>query len=126
VLAAIGSGICGWYNQTIGVHQTEAVWWQMAFTIELTPRARGHLEDLRKRDQQVIVDAVTAQLTHQPDRPTRHRKLLQQNTLAPWELRVGDFRVFYDVNREAERVVVLAVGQKSHNVLRIAGEEIDL
>jgi len=49
-----------------------------------------------------------------------------EKRLAPWELRVGDFRVFYDVNASEEQVVVLAIGQKTHNTLRIGGEEIDL
>jgi hypothetical protein len=37
---------------------------------------------------------------------------------------VGNFRVFYDVG-ELE-VVIVAVGKKTHNVLRIGGEEIEL
>jgi len=98
----------------------------MAFAIALTPRAREHLRALRKRDQQILVDAIAVQLTHQPDQETRHRKALEENPLAPWELRVGDVRVFYDVNRAEERVVVVAVGQKSHHILRIGGEEVEL
>jgi mRNA-degrading endonuclease RelE of RelBE toxin-antitoxin system len=98
----------------------------MAFAIELSPVAREHLKAFRKRDQQILVDAMTTQLTHQPNRPTRNRKQLQPNSLAPWELRVGTFRVFYDVNTDAERVIVVAVGQKSRNILRIGGEEIQL
>ena len=31
-----------------------------------------------------------------------------------WELRVGDFRVFYDVDEEAEVVNVRAVREKAH------------
>ena len=43
------------------------------------------------------MDAVDDHLRHQPDVPTRHRKRMRPNALAPWELRVGDYRVFYDV-----------------------------
>jgi len=39
---------------------------------------------------------------------------------------VGNFRVFYDVDLEAERVVVNAVGKKQHNKLTIGAEEIEL
>jgi len=39
---------------------------------------------------------------------------------------VGPFRVFYDVDSDAERVVILAVGKKEHNRLFIGGEEIEL
>jgi mRNA-degrading endonuclease RelE of RelBE toxin-antitoxin system len=98
----------------------------MAFTIEFSPDARDHLRSLRKRDQQIIVDAIASQLAHQPDQPTTHRKPLEDNPIAPWELRVGDHRVFYDIDRDAQVIVVLAVGQKTHNRLRIGGEEVDL
>ena len=98
----------------------------MAFAIEFSPDARDHLRSLRKRDQQILIDAIADQLTHQPDQPTGHRKPLEDNAIAPWELRVGDFRVFYDVSGDDQVVVVLAVGQKSHNRLQIGGEEVEL
>jgi mRNA-degrading endonuclease RelE of RelBE toxin-antitoxin system len=98
----------------------------MAFGIEFSPDARDHLRVMRKRDQQIIVDAIAGQLTHQPDQPTAQRKPLESNPLAPWELRVGDFRIFYDIRREDHVVVVVAVGEKAHNRLRIGGEEIEL
>ncbi len=41
-------------------------------------------------------------------------------------MKSGDFRVFYDINRDDQVVAVVAVGQKVHNRLRIAGVEIDL
>ena len=98
----------------------------MAFAIEFSPDARDHLRSLRKRDQQIIIKAIADQLTHQPDQPTGHRKLLEENSVAPWELRVGDFRVFYDLNRDDRVVAIVAVGQTFHNRLRIGGEEIEL
>jgi mRNA-degrading endonuclease RelE of RelBE toxin-antitoxin system len=98
----------------------------MAFAIELSPGAREHLKALRKRDQQIIVDAMAVQLIQQPNEPTRNRKRLADNKLAPWELRVGDFRVFYDIDLPEERVVILAIGHKVHDSLRIGGEEIEL
>ena len=73
------------------------------------------------------MDAVEDQLTHQPTEETRHRKLLRPNALAPWELRVGSLRVFYDVEDDPEPVVhVRALGVKDHNHLRIGGEEFRL
>jgi mRNA-degrading endonuclease RelE of RelBE toxin-antitoxin system len=98
----------------------------MAFHIEFSRRARDNLRELRKRDQQIVIDAVAVQLTHQPGHPTRQRKKLEENDLAPWELRIGDLRVFYDIDPDKELVIVVAVGQKTHNVLRIGGEEIEL
>jgi mRNA-degrading endonuclease RelE of RelBE toxin-antitoxin system len=98
----------------------------MAFAIELSPRARDHVRQLRKREQRIIVDAITLHLAHQPDLPTQHRKKLQDNPLAPWKLRVGDYRVFYDVSHESGTVIIVAVGRKDHNRLWIGSEEIDL
>jgi mRNA-degrading endonuclease RelE of RelBE toxin-antitoxin system len=68
--------------------------------------AEGVEEDLRNiriyyRNQ--ILDAIAQQLAHEPDTKTRNRKLLENvvppwQTVAPiWELRVGEYRVFYDV-----------------------------
>ena len=98
----------------------------MPFAVEFSKRAQENMTALRKRDQQVIYNAIAVQLVNQPDQPTRNRKKLEDNPLSPWELRVGDFRVFYDVNTESQRVAVVAVGKKEHNILRIGGEEIQL
>jgi mRNA-degrading endonuclease RelE of RelBE toxin-antitoxin system len=100
--------------------------WAMPFRIEFSADARDHLRAIRKRDQQIVIDGIALQLTHQPDQPTVHRKPLETNPLAPWELRIGDFRVFYDINPEEQVVIVLAVGQKTHNRLVIGGQEIEL
>jgi mRNA-degrading endonuclease RelE of RelBE toxin-antitoxin system len=98
----------------------------MAFTIEFSPDAADQLRSLRKRDQRIVVDAIAVQLTHDPDQPTTNRKPLDDNRIAPWELRIGNFRVFYDVDRDDKLVVIVAVGEKSHNRLQIGGEEIEL
>ena len=66
------------------------------------------------------------QLLHQPLVPTRNRKLLRANPIASWELRIGEFRVFYEVDEEAMTVTVVAVGHKEHNVLLVRGQEVRL
>ena len=46
---------------------------------------------------------------------------------APWELRVDNLRVFYDVPTDTPNVVlVVAIGEKRGNRLYIADEEIHL
>jgi mRNA-degrading endonuclease RelE of RelBE toxin-antitoxin system len=83
--------------------------------------AEGVEEDLRKiriyyRNQ--ILDAVEEQLAHEPGIRTRNRKLLDNlippwQTVAPiWELRVGEYRVFYDVSPTESVVYVRAVRRK--------------
>jgi len=69
----------------------------MAFAIVYSPEAVDHLRALRKATQVLVVDQVDEQLTHQPMVATRRRKLLRPNPVAPWELRFGDVRVFYEV-----------------------------
>jgi hypothetical protein len=51
---------------------------------------------------------------------------MRENPLAPWELRVGSLRAFYDVLEDRQMVLVVAVGRKVGNRLLIAGEEIQL
>jgi hypothetical protein len=73
------------------------------------------------------LDAVDEQLAHQPTVETRNRKPMRPNPVAPWELRVGDLRVYYEVSDTPEPVVLIrAIGVKEHNVVRIGGEEITL
>jgi mRNA-degrading endonuclease RelE of RelBE toxin-antitoxin system len=103
----------------------------VVYGIRYTATALEHLRGLSARDKRTLVDAVDDHLRHQPDVPTRRRKRMRPNAVAPWELRVGDYRVFYDVEpgaEEAEKpeVVVLAIGLKTRNRVWIGGEEHEL
>ncbi len=52
---------------------------------------------------------------------------MRPNPLAPWELRLGNLRVYYDVEDEPHRIVyVRAVGVKERNRVRIGKEIIEL
>jgi mRNA-degrading endonuclease RelE of RelBE toxin-antitoxin system len=88
------------------------------FSILVTTGAETDLRDLPARDRKTIVDAIESRLTVGPDVPTRNRKPLAAlrppwTGLDPvWELRVGEFRVFYDVDAEESCVYVRAVGRK--------------
>lgn len=96
------------------------------YELELTHTAFGHLERQRRYDRNRILDAIKAHLTHGPNDETRNRKLLRENPLADWELRVGRFRVFYEVDPSRRIVRVVAVGVKRGNRLIIGGEEVTL
>lgn len=96
------------------------------YTIQFTPEAIADLRELRKRDTQLIVDGIETQLTFEPVLPTRNRKRLRPNRLAEWELRIDEFRVFYDVVSTEVIVKVVAVGQKIGNRLLIHGKEYKL
>ena len=96
----------------------------MKYRIEYSPEAEEHLRVLTKRQQSTVLDTVERQLQHQPTVETRNRKPMRPNPLAPWELRIGNLRVYYDIEEEPERVVyILAVGIKQGNNV-IIGKEV--
>lgn len=83
--------------------------------------AEGVEDDLRKiriyyRNQNL--DAIEEQLAQEPGIKTRNRKFLENlippwQTVAPiWELRVGEYRVFYDISPTESVVYVRAVRRK--------------
>ena len=99
----------------------------MPFRIDYSPDAEDHLRALTARQRAVVVDGVDQQLAHEPHVPTRNRKPMRTNPLAPWELRMGKLRVYYDIERAPRRrVVVRAVGVKRGASVRIGGQEIRL
>ena len=88
--------------------------------------AYGALEDLkglRAHDRARIVAEIERRLAEHP-RASRNRKEL--TALAPpwehvppiWELRVGDHRVFYDVDARARLVIVRAVRRKGRSTTK--------
>ncbi len=60
---------------------------------------------LRAHDAADIVDSVVDQLTHQAESPSRRKKIIRPEEYLPfehleavWQLRVGEFRIYYDVS----------------------------
>jgi mRNA-degrading endonuclease RelE of RelBE toxin-antitoxin system len=99
----------------------------LKYRIEYSPEAEEHFQYLSKRQQGIVLDAVERQLQFQPDIETRNRKPMRPNPLAPWELRIGTLRVYYDFEDSPERVVFIrAVGIKQRNNVRIGREMIKL
>lgn len=99
----------------------------MAYVIEYSPDAEEHLQTLTARQRKIIADSVERQLLNQPNVETKNRKPMRPNPVAPWELRIGRFRVYYDVEEDPElKVIVLAVGVKERNRVRIGGAIIKL
>jgi mRNA-degrading endonuclease RelE of RelBE toxin-antitoxin system len=95
------------------------------YRFQFAESAEGHLAQLTARQQSIVLEAVKVQLRFEPLRETRKRKQLRPNPFAPWELRLGALRVFYEVDpEEADLVNILAVGIKRGNRLFVAGKEI--
>jgi len=96
------------------------------FQIDFTPAAIEDLRSFRKHDQQQIISGIETQLRHQPTEQSRNRKRLRPNQLAEWEVRIGNFRLFYDVDADNEVVKIEAVGYKQGSKLFVHGEEYEL
>ena len=97
----------------------------MRFHVILTPSAEADLTSFKAFERRVIVDAIKVSLSIDATIESKRRKKLTTNSLAPWELRVGDYRVFYEI--EGETVVkIIAIGYKEHNDLFIQGRRVDL
>ncbi len=93
------------------------------YEIEFTARAAQDLKWFRKNEQNEILDGLESQLRHAPTAETRNRKRLRPNQTAEWELRVGRFRVFYDVDEIGRMVSVEAVGLKVGSQVYFRGKE---
>lgn len=99
----------------------------MTYHIEYSPDAEEHLRALTARQQRMVLDTVDRQLVRQPTVETRNRKPMRPNPVAPWELRIGNFRVYYDVEEApGSMVLIRAVGIKERSRVRIGKEVIDL
>ena len=104
---------------------------QPPFSISYVEAFRDHLASIDSRHYGTIQRTIEEQLSFEPHVETRNRKPLRPSPvfLHAWELRFGAanrFRAFYQFDIEARAVVVLAIGTKLRNVLRIAGREIQL
>lgn len=90
----------------------------MRYEIVVHETAVEELESFRAFDRRRILAEIREQLVDQPGVPTRRRKCLIDLTpsfeheLPIWELRVGAFRVFYDVVEEERLVHIRAVRRK--------------
>jgi mRNA-degrading endonuclease RelE of RelBE toxin-antitoxin system len=98
----------------------------VACQIEFTRSAQDHLNALTARDRRIVLTAINVQLSYEPRRPTRNRKRLRPNPVAPWALRIRQLRVFYEVADDESVVWIVAVGRKQRHMVMIAGEEVRL
>jgi mRNA-degrading endonuclease RelE of RelBE toxin-antitoxin system len=90
----------------------------MPFAIEIRDVAFDELNAVKPYYRKRIIDAVDTQLAHEPTIETKNRKVLIsfqpnfEHEVPVWELRVGQYRVYYDVNEESKTVTVRAIREK--------------
>jgi mRNA-degrading endonuclease RelE of RelBE toxin-antitoxin system len=123
----------------------------MAYGIDYTESAFDDLASFTKYERVIIVTAIDQQLSYEPLTETRNRKPLRTPTLSAWELRVGAYRIFYDVEPApapvapasdpavpdavpaapaptptVPTVIIRAIGWKDHNILYLRGKAYSL
>jgi len=95
----------------------------LKYRIEFSPDVEEHLRFFSKNQQTIVFDEIEKQLAVQPTIQTRNRKLMRPNPFSPWELRIGNMRVYYDVEESPEPVVYIrAIGIKHRNIVKIGKE----
>lgn len=84
------------------------------YEIEIHQAAERELQGFRSYDRNRILDDIEEQLSYEPGTVTSPRKTLATlespwDRLGPvWQLRVGDYRVYYDIIEERKLVIVRA------------------
>jgi mRNA-degrading endonuclease RelE of RelBE toxin-antitoxin system len=95
----------------------------VACLVRVTQEAREHLRTLTARQRAIALDAAEDRLARQPTHETRNRKPMQPNPIATSELRVGNLRVYYDVQDEPDPIVLIrAISVKERDQVWIGGE----
>lgn len=87
----------------------------MKFTIDIDEDALRELAEVKAFHRKKIADEIDKQLEHQADAPSRNRKMLKAASAGSgpmWELRVGEYRVIYEINQDKSKVTVQAVRHK--------------
>ena len=88
------------------------------FAIGYRPAAKAEMDSLRAFDARKIEIAIDENLTYEPFGTTRNRKPLPEirasfDYVPPlWELRVGEFRIFYDTGGQRGVVLIRAIRHK--------------
>ena len=101
------------------------------FELIYAPQVKAHMQAIERKYHLLIRRTIETQLEFEPNVETRNRKPLKRPAElgADWEIRFGSdnrFSVFYEVERELQRVTILAIGIKKGNRLIIGGEEVNL
>lgn len=88
------------------------------YLIDYIESVEDDLASMRAYERSFILNRIDKQLSHEPDQQTRNRKPLfglvppWLGILPVWELRIGDYRVFYDIDVESLVVTVQAIRLK--------------
>jgi len=96
------------------------------FDIDYSTEAERDIEWFDRGAQVLIREAVERQLRFEPTQANRNRKPHRRTRAIPadWELRVGPFRIFYDVDTTDATVGIVDIGYKPRETLYVAGKPV--
>jgi mRNA interferase RelE/StbE len=95
----------------------------MRYKIHLAPEAAGDLRRLPAAVRAEVTEAIERHLRHSPTATSKSRiKRLKREDRPKYRLRVGEVRVFYDVDEGVVEVVaIVAKSQASDWLKRVGG-----
>jgi mRNA-degrading endonuclease RelE of RelBE toxin-antitoxin system len=88
------------------------------FEIKYVESIADDLKRLSAGQRKRILNRIEAQLAHEPTRETQNKKILVglvppwEHVEPVWELRIGEYRAFYDVDDAASVVIIRAIRHK--------------
>ena len=85
----------------------------MSYAVRLRRSAQKDLDALRGRDYEAIARAVR-HLAEDP-RPPRVNKLAVRDL---WRIRVGQYRIVYSIDDEAQQVPIVRVARRNEDTYR--------
>ncbi len=85
----------------------------MSYQVRLRRTARKQLDGLIGRDYQAVARVISV-LEQQP-RPPRVKKLAESGL---WRIRVGQYRVVYNINDEERLVIVVRVARRKEDTYK--------
>jgi mRNA interferase RelE/StbE len=95
----------------------------MLYSILLAPEAVEDLRLLNAKQRAEIKDAIARHLRHEPAKVSRARiKRLRGIRRPQFRLRIGDVRIFYDIEGESVHILAIVPKRGAEGWLRKAGK----
>ncbi len=83
------------------------------YVVDISDDAETDLSYYRAYERRIILEAALTTLRCQPGCETRNQKKLRENPIAPWELKIGNYRVFYAIDSDVSVVIIVSIGLRS-------------
>jgi len=93
------------------------------YAIEFSEEAEKDLKWFTRREQNIILDGIKTNLRYEPMRVTINQKPCRQepNQIADWELRIGIYRIYYNIEESVQVVAIERIGEKPNNQVSFRG-----